>query len=310
MKSKAVHILNALVPAILLLVLFSCSPTFDQMVEEVEPVYGSAAVSLSSFSYTGTQKAFITVATMEMKESEYDFHDWNGPEISDGRIWASNFDSDGSYFTVGGVLDGASTEDIAFTGIAIPARADDPNYDPVIKTALIIASDEDGSGDFSDGDIIMPTYTFALKNGSNIDFDGLTFDPLSALIAGTYDSSISLSMDWDFNLNISVPEEDGRCYLFIEDNPNLSAGTFEKEIPVPSFDVKTVTIHTMDGNLTQDYWYLLFQDVNGNGQPDTGEPASESSPITAITQNFHIDAGNYDGSTELSISLTGEYAIQ
>lgn len=277
---------------------------YEQPVEE-EEIFHYAHLSLSDFSYTGTSPAVVTLAALDVAGHENDIHDWDGPHFN-----SEGLDYSGTYYMTGTTLSGATSESIAFSDIKIGGNNNDSNYTPVVKTALMIASDEDGSGAFSDGDVLMPVYVFPLEAGEEVlELSGFDFDPLSTVVADTYGGNNT----WHGHIrtDITVPEEDGTIYLMIENGADFTAvNTFEKKIPLPSPLVRCVALYTFPDNVSQDYFILLFQDTSGDGQPTAGEPASESSPLTAITNSHFIDTGPDGNTLYHDISLTGEYTIQ
>jgi uncharacterized protein (DUF2141 family) len=249
----------------------------------------TAAVRLPDFTYTGTAPAYILLHT----RSEDYYRSFTYREAPRGNL-----------YTEGAVISAAGTSDIVFSDITF-SDGDDTNANQ--NATLRIASDEDGSGDLNDGDIYMPEYVFKLADGADIALPDINFDTGSTLVADVVGGINHQSRTFD--LTISVPPGDGMVYLFIEDSPDLSAGTYEREIPVPSTEITEIRVTTLPDDVARDFYVLLFQDLNGNGEPDTGEPASADVPVTSIPFSFHIEPGE-GGAGPIVYTLTGQYTVQ
>ena len=253
-------------------------------VDDEIPTGPTATVKLKDFTYSGAHTVHLALFEIE------DFH---GP----GPIAGPNTTSQTA------TVESSGVHDVLFEEVSMPPYDDDyEDRQEDVDVSLLIASDEDNSGDYSTGDYVMPVYYFNLESGEELTIESLDLNTGSTLIAGPATDYVDFKIKLGYSDSLDTVDATQPLILAINDtgNPDFSAGGTFKQIPLYQtdlfeelflrIDIKSVP----DPGAPEDYYFLLFHDLNNSGIPDTGEPASENSPATGITYSETIDTGVVD----------------
>ena len=269
-------------PALIVLIILSLC-LFCCRVNNTDSVWSStfsASVTLSNFSYNGSHTVYFALIPI---------NEWDG---------GTNLNIEGSFLPFG-----TSTDQSGTYSVTIPiefSSSDEYQFDgSSIQAAILIASDENDSGDLAPGtDLIIPGYKLEIENGETYSIDGLTFDVGDTFTAGLYDTSLQIDID-----NLVPPESIDAAhpvYIRVDNAGNTDftlAPNFRQITITDPRLLNTVYLHSIPGG-GDTYSILVIHDADGSGI-DIGDPASEEDRTNVSA------ARSTDGSHRLdSIQLT------
>lgn len=264
-------------PLFAIIIFVSCSNDWDSNIF-------TGKLVLTNFTYTGTHTAYISI-----REDNGFFN----PSDPAGIILP--------YFTT---VTSPGSSNVLVADIDIQSQGF--NSDSGLPLWLMIASDEDDSGNLTAGDYILPVYSLTLKNGEELNLDGITLDPLETQPAsgGPY-SGLGIQFPISDMLP-AVVDSEHPVILGINNSANadFTAGPNYRKIVIPNRRLfGDMMIFSVDGAFTDTYYFFLGYDRDGNGLIDIGENASEATRA-AVTTNVLIDPAAYSD-TQFNLELNG-----
>lgn len=272
--------MRRLIPLILSIVLcslivFSCS--------EYREEGFTGSLTLTNFTYTGTDTVFFTLFPNE----------WNN--------WLDFNNLGSGLVPFGAQSDESGTYDIQIADINLEKT--NFSSEDGLTVWLVIASDNNITGQLDTGDDIMPVYSLTIANGEDVIIDGLEFDAASTLTAAPYQRYIRFRLESTLPAEVSV---DNPVILRVDNLANFdfknNSPNFRK-ILIPDIRLVNDLVLYSVPDIDDNYYILFGHDSNGSGSLDINDYASESDR-TIISKNFSIFAGNYE-ENEVSLSING-----
>jgi len=224
----------------------------------------NSSFTLQDFTYNGTHTLYVLLAPYEADV----FYYFDSPEE---EIWR-----------FGTSIDQTGTFDLSID----PIEFEDINYGETIffDAFLFIASDEDDSGDFTSGDLVMPAYRVQIEDGEPYVLSDMTFD-VAGLEAGP--RAFDLRVTIESSLSEDSVSSTNPVYLLINnaDDPDFTVTTnlFRQFVITDGRLLDDMYVLSIPA-VADTYRLLIVHDTNGDGV-GPGDYASEADR-TAVTASF------------------------